>query len=82
MGITHKRMHVCTGHMYPSNGHINPSFICDWGNRLYITLLMGITHKPMYHMDWNNRLYITLLMGITHKPIFHMDWTTDCTLPF
>ena len=21
-------------------------------NRLYITLLMGITHKHMYHMDW------------------------------
>ena len=26
------------------------SYVLD--NRLYITLLMGITHEPMYHMDW------------------------------
>ena len=64
MGSTHKSMyhdthtHVSYGQenrtvYYPSyvlHINIHVSYVLD--NRLYITLLMGITHKPMYHMDW------------------------------
>ena len=58
MGITHKPdvSYVLTGQQtvyYPSNGdytYTHVSYGLD--NRLYITLLMGITHKPMYHMYW------------------------------
>ena len=54
MGITHK--HDICGQQtvyYPSNGDYTKTRV-SYGldNRLYITLLMGITHKPMYHMDW------------------------------
>ena len=38
---------------FPSNGDstlTHVSYVLD--NRLYITLLMGITHKHMYHMYW------------------------------
>ena len=67
MGITHKPMYhmywttdcilpmYLTGQQtvyYPSNGDINPCIICTGQQTVNIALLMGITHKPMYHMYW------------------------------
>ena len=56
MGITHKPCIICTAQQtvyYPSKGdctYTHVSYVLD--DRLYITLVMGITHKPMYHMYW------------------------------
>ena len=56
MGLHINPCFIWTGEQtvyYPSYGdytETHVSYVLD--NRLYITLLMGITHKPMYHMYW------------------------------